>query len=105
MSKIYNLIENQVNILLRFVMEDDMTGQVNYGAWIKGPKEIQLAVQVITTLVFIFIALFFGLYLWNYGLQPAFPGLVARIDGSNPAQATNPYSQLILTLLAIMMFM
>lgn len=105
MSKIYKLIEEQVNILLRFVLEDDRTGQIQYGQWIKGPKWVKPAVQLLTTLVFLAVVLFFGLYLWNFGLQPAFPGLVAKIDSSNPAQAANPYTQLVLTLLAMMMIM
>ena len=103
MSRIYNLIEDQVNILLRFVLEDDMTGQIQYGRWIRGPKWVKPAVQLITTIVFIGIILSFGLFLWNYGLHPVFPGVVARIDPSNSAQAANPYTQLVLTLLALMM--
>lgn len=103
MSKIYKLIEEQVNILLRFVLEDERTGQIQYGQWIKGPKWVKPAVQLITTLIFLAIVLFFGVYLWNFGLQPVFPGVVAKINPADPNQAANPYTQLILSLLAMMM--
>ncbi len=104
MSKIYMLIENQVNNLLRLVMEDDYSGQIQYGPWIKSAKWVQPIVTALTTLIFLAIALSFGIYLWNYGIQPVFPGIVAKIDGLNPAQASNTYVQLIITLIAIMMF-
>jgi hypothetical protein len=104
MSKIYVLIETQVNNLLRLMMEDDYTGQIQYGPLIKGPKWVQPIVSLITTLVFLGIALTFGIYLWNYGIQPVFPGIVAKIDGANPAQASSVYLQLVITLIALMMF-
>jgi len=105
MSKIYTLIENQVNALLRVRMEDDFTGEINYGPWIKGPKWVQPFVTGITIIIFIIIFMIFGLALWNYGIQPVLPGIVAKIDGANPAQAASPYVQLMITLLAFMMFM
>jgi len=105
MSKIYKLIEEQVNNILRWRLEDDLTGQIQYNQWISGPKVVKPIIQLIATFIFLFVVLFFGLYLWNYGLHPAFPGVVAKIDPLNPAQAANPYTQLILTLLALMMFM
>jgi hypothetical protein len=105
MSKIYKLIEDQVNILLRFVLEDEYTGQIQYGKWISGPKWVKPFIHLITTLVFLFVVLFFGLYLWNFGLHPVFPGVVAKIDPMNPVQSSNPYSQLVLTLVALMMFL
>ena len=104
MSKIYKLIEEQVNILLRFLLEDEKTGQVHYPAWLPGGKYIKPVVQLLTILVFLAVVLIFGVYLWNYGLQPAFPGIVARLDPMNPSQASNAYTQLVLTLIALMMF-
>lgn len=102
MSKLYKLIEEQVNILLRFIMEDDR-GQIQYGKWIQGPKWVKPFIQFVTTIIFLLIILAFGLYLWNYGLHPVMPGLIARIDSNNPLQARNPYAQLVLTLLALML--
>lgn len=103
MSKIYNMIESQINNLLRFKLEDDWSGEIKYNKWISGPKAVKPFVQAITTLIFLAVILTFGLYLWNTGLVPVFPGIVAPIDPTNPSQAANPYVQLILTLLALMM--
>ena len=103
MSRIYNMIEDQVNILLRIVLEDDQTGQINYGSWLSGPKWVKPLVTLITTVIFLLVIMSFGLYLWNYGLVPVFPGIVARIDASNPSQASNPFVQLVVTFLALMM--
>jgi hypothetical protein len=102
MSKIYTMIENQVNTLLEFTMVDD-SGNLQFSSLIPNPKWIKPIVQIITAVIYLAIVLFFGLYLWNFGLQPVFPGIIAKIDPANPAQAANPYTQLILTLLAIMM--
>lgn len=104
MSKIYKLIEEQVNMILRFVLEDDRTGQIKYGQWIKGPKEVKPFIHFISLIVFLVLTLTFGLTLWNQGLHPAFPGVVAKIDPSNPLQNPNPYVQLVLSLLAVIMF-
>lgn len=105
MSKIYTLIEDQVSNIVRIILEDEDTGELKFGSFIKGPKWVKPAISIITAFVFLFIALFFGLYLWNYGLAPVFPSLVAKIDPvSRPDQAGNPYVQLFLTLIALMMF-
>ncbi len=102
MSKIYNLIESQVNTILRLVLEDDRTGQIDYG-WLGGAKYIQPLVMFITSVIFLFIILNFGLYLWNFGLAPVFPGLVAPISAANPSQASNPLIQLVITFMALML--
>lgn len=102
MSKIYSLIEQQINVLLGFIVQDDPMGEVQYLGWVRGPWAKPI-ITIITTLIYLLVVLAFGLYLWNYGLVPVFPNVIAAINPSNPAQATNPYSQLILTLLAIMM--
>ncbi len=104
MSKIYLLIQEQVNNLLRFVLEDNETGEIQYSSWVPGPKWVKPIIQLLTILIFLAVVLFFGLYLWNYGLQPAFPGIVAKLNPNDPNQASNPYTQLILTLLALIMF-
>ena len=102
MSRIYNLIENQVNSILRLLLEDNQTGQVDY-SWVGGPKWIQPIVTLITSVLFLTVLLSFGLYLWNFGLVPVFPGLVAPISSTNTAQAANPFIQLVITFIALMM--
>jgi hypothetical protein len=103
MSKIYNLIENQVSNVIRIILEEN-DGTLTFNSLIPNAKWVNPIISIVTSLVFFTLALFFGLYLWNYGLQPAFPGIVAQINPSNPSQASNPYVQLILTLIALLMF-
>lgn len=105
MSKIYALIESQVNNIMKVLLVDDQTGQVNYGGLIPGPKWVGLVVQLVASIIFLSIALFFGLYLWNYGLAPVFPNVIAPISPNNPSQAGSAYVQLTLTLFALMLFL
>jgi hypothetical protein len=101
----YALIESQVNNIMKVMLVDDQTGEVYYGGLVPGPKWVGLIVQLIASIVFLSVALFFGLYLWNYGLAPVFPNIVAPISPSNPSQSGNAYVQLTLTLFALMMFL
>ena len=103
MSRIYKMIEEQVNNLLRFQLEDDLTGRIQYNQWISGPKVIKPIIQLLTTLLFLAVVLFFGVYLWNNGLQPVFPNVIAKLNPADPNQASSPYTQLLLTLMALMM--
>ena len=105
MSKIYSLIESQVNNILRIVLVDDYTGEVHYGAIIPGPKWVAPVVSFLTSVVFLLIVLTFGVFLWNKGLHPVFPNIVAQINGNNPAQASSEGMQLVLTLFALMLFL
>lgn len=93
MSQLFNMIDNQVQILLRLLIEDD-TGNIQYGPWIKGPKYIRPILSIVTTLVYLAIIVWVGQYLWNQGLVPAMPRIFAPIY---------TYRQLLLTLLALMM--
>jgi len=95
------MIENQVNNLLRIKMEDDVTGTISYGPYLRGPKWVKPFVQILSALIAIGILLFFGQYLWNKGLVPVMPNILAPIDGSSPMQQ-EPLYQLILTLLALL---
>jgi hypothetical protein len=101
MSKLYNLIENQVNIVLRILMEDNETGQIQYGAWISGPKWVKPIIALITTIVFLVILLIFGLFLWNNGLHRVMPNVFAEINDNNSYE--NKYTQIVITLLALML--
>lgn len=105
MSKIYSLIETQINNILRVVLVDDYTGEIKYGSMIPGPKWVAPVVSVLTSMVFLLIVLTFGVFLWNKGLHPVFPNIVAPIDGNNPIQSSSPGVQLVLTLFALMLFL
>lgn len=105
MSKIYALIENQVNNILRILLVDDYTGEIKYGSFIPGPKWVAPVVSILTSLLFLFVVLTFGVFLWNKGLHPLFPNVVAVIDGKNPNQANTEWVQLVLTLFALMLFL
>lgn len=98
MSKLYSLIEDQVNIILRLIFEDD-NGEV---AGDSAPKYLFLALKLISALFFLLVVLLAGLYLWNYGIAAVFP-IVDAIGEPKPAQLDNPYMQLVITLLALMM--
>ena len=105
MSKIYTLIEGQINNILRILLVDDYTGEIQYGSWIPGPKWVSFVVSLITLFVFLAITLVFGVFLWNKGLHPVFPNVVAAIDHNNPLQASSEWVQLVLTLFALMLFL
>jgi len=95
------MIETQVNILLRFVLEDDR-GNITYGPYIKGPKMIKPIIQFIALVIYLMVVMFFGLYLWNQGLHVAFPGVVMQLGTTTYRQLPNPYVQLLVTLVAMM---
>jgi hypothetical protein len=105
MSRIYALIEEQVNNILRMILEDDETGQIKWNGIISGPTRIRPFITFVSFFVFLALILTVGVFFWNKGLQPVFPGIVAKIDSNNPAQAPSEYVQLVTTLFAIMMFM
>lgn len=105
MSKIYQLIQDQVDNIVRILSKEDVQGNVYYPAWLGGNKYVKPVIQVLSLLLFILVVLFFGVQLWNYGLQPVLPGVVAKIDPSNLGQDSNPMVQMLLTLLALMVFL
>lgn len=100
MSTFYAIIESQVNTILKFMFEDR---QEQEKSWVPGPRWIQLIVQFFTLLVIMFLIAFFGLYLWNRGIHPILPEIISPIDGRE-GQFQNPYLQLIVTIIALMMF-
>jgi hypothetical protein len=101
MPRLYDMILEQSNILLRFFLEDD-SGQVNYGPLIKGPKWVKPILYVMSIFIYLSILMVFGKYLWNQGLQVAFPGVVAHIGQGVSQQLPNPYQQLMVTMVALM---
>lgn len=92
MSKIYALIEDQVASMVLNMNVNSVLG-LSLGTFVKA----------VTTVIYVGVLLVFGVYLWNHGLQPLFPGLVAKINNSDPNQMANEYGQLLLTLIALMM--
>lgn len=103
MPKLYDMIEEQINILLRFMLEDEDTGEIQYGGWIKGPRWIRPIIYFVSLIIYILITLYFGLYLWNQGLHVAFPGVVAHIGPGISQQLKQPYSQLVVTLISMLL--
>lgn len=101
MSTLYSMIENQINLLLRFFLETD-EGEIRYTDLLSGPKQIKAFITLLSALLFIVLVIFFGLYLWNQGLQPVFPSVISPIGLEKPfEQSKNPFFQLILTLIAL----
>lgn len=101
MSKIYAIIESQVNNILRLNMEDE-NGVVQYGTLIPAPKYIQPFISLLTALIIVILVSIFGLFLWNQGLHATMPNVFAEIATGQPGQAQKPFVQLLITLLALM---
>lgn len=92
MSKLYSMVETQIGTLVSNMNVDSVLG-----------LNLVMFVKIASSIVYIAIVLTFGIYLWNHGFQPLFPGLAAKIDGNDSNQFSNEYAQLIMTLLALMM--
>lgn len=102
MPALYNLFEKYVNLLIKLFLEFFYTDEEKASKKF-GPMLIQFVVQLITLVFFTAVVLYYGVFLWNRGLQPAFPGVVAKLSPSDPNQLGNTYSQLVLTMLAVIM--
>jgi hypothetical protein len=77
-------------------------GDIKYTDLLSGPKQIKAFITFLSGIIFLILVAIFGLFLWNQGLQPAFPGLVAPIGRLQPLpQSPNPFFQLAITLLAL----
>lgn len=99
MSRLYTIIENQVNNLLQYLMIDE-AGRIQYNSIIPTPDSIRPAIVILTMMFFIAIVSTLGIFLWNQGLSPLLP--VEPITGSGK-QLKNKYLQLFLTLVSINM--
>ena len=99
MPTLYNIIYEQVMSMIRFNIEKE-DGTNDYSYIIPDERWIKPIVHVISSLLFILIALIFGVFLWNKGLVPVFPDVIAKIDGRKGQQKT-PYTQFILTFFAL----
>jgi len=105
MSKFYNLIEGQVNNLLRMVMEDDQ-GQVDWAFWDKyiKPKNVRFIIGLLASLIYLLLLSTLGIYLWNQGIHVMAPGLVQSFGYQQIQQDPNQYYQLLISMFAFMMF-
>lgn len=106
MSRLYNIIEGQVNNLLQLIMTDE-SGNVDWGFWnqyIK-PTSIRLLINVIASILYLMLLMLLGLYLYNQGLHVLAPSVLQPIGyGKVYQQDPNPYYQLLVSLFALMMF-
>ncbi len=102
MSKLYTLIEDQVSLLLRTIYEDDY-GQYHFGSFVSNMKILNAILFIMTMLIFIAIVMMFGLFLWNYGLATVFTFI--RPIGNTEVKQVGEYTQLMITLVALMMFL
>ena len=94
MSKLYKLIESQIDQMLQVIMRDSQ-GNIQWGKYgISTPVYVQYVINLLTTLIFTIVLMTLGLYLWNEGLRKGMPSVFARIDS---------YYQLFITLFALMM--
>jgi hypothetical protein len=102
MPRLYNLIEDQVSIITRMIMENDY-GDVEYGGFIRSPKWVKPIINLVSVLIYLGILFVGGLFLWNRGLSAVIPA-ISPIGESRPKQLRNRFTQLLLTLIALMMF-
>ena len=105
MSRIYNIIEGQVNNILRMTMEGD-EGQVDWNFWGQyiAPKNIRIMVNILASIVYLMLFSMLGIYVWNQGIHVMAPNVVKSFGSKQYKQDKNEYFQLFVTLLAIMMF-
>lgn len=101
MPTIYNIIYEQVMSMIRFNIEKE-DGSIDYSYIIPDQRWVKPIVHVISSLIFIFIALIFGVVLWNKGLAPVFPGIIVKMDGRK-GQQKSQYAQFVLTFFALSM--
>lgn len=99
MPTIYNIIYEQTMSLVRFNIEKE-DGTIDYSYIIPDQRWIKPIVHIISSLLYVLFALIFGVFLWNKGLEPVFPGLIAKMDGGK-GQQKSPYTQFVLTFFAI----
>lgn len=103
MSRLYSGLQDQLQNILFVIMQDE-NGQVQWGQYITGPVAIRYVISILAVILYAILFFAIGIYLWNQGLSAVAPSVIMPIGDFNVAQADNPYYQLFITLLAIMMF-
>jgi hypothetical protein len=91
---LYQIIEKQISAIFRLTLQDEQ-GYVLLPTWLR-PSMVGPIISIISLILFLIITLTVGLFLWNEGLVPAFPGVVGGMK---------TYSQFLTSLVAISMFL
>jgi len=106
MSRLYNLIEEQIlNLVsaMSVVNNDDQVLFFGLNLKVQRPF-VNMIIKIIAASIYLGLALYFGVQLWNQGLAAVMPTVVASIgnNGMPVAQLPNEYMQLLTTLFALM---
>lgn len=107
MSRIYSIIESQVDNIVTMIMTNE-AGQIEWSFWNQyiSSKYIRFAITLLASFIYLMLIGMVGLYAYNYGLFPIMPNVLRPIGkGPIPEQSSNPYYQLFLTVFAIFLFM
>jgi hypothetical protein len=102
MSKLFSLIQTQVDNLFKFNVQSDQ-GLV-LPTWIPHQMYLRPVINIISAIFFILVVLMFGKFLWNQGLAPVF-SVIAPIGEFDRRVQYPAFTQLIVTLLALMMIL
>lgn len=106
MSRLYNLIEDQILNLVAAVSVVNPNDEVIFlGFNIKAQRPlVNFVIKLISALIYLGLALYFGVMLWNQGLAAVMPNIVSAIGapGVVVPQLPNEYTQLVVTLFALM---
>jgi hypothetical protein len=98
MSRLYSLIENSVVNVLRLIINNQDEQQ--QASWII--RNANLLVGIISAFAFVMVVFLAGLFLWNRGLAPVFTFIKPLGMIESVRQFDNPYTQLLVTLIAMM---
>jgi len=106
MSRLYNLIEEQIlNVVSAVSVVTPKDDVVFFGInlTMKRPL-VNFLIKLISALVYLGLALYFGVTLWNQGLAAVMPNVIGAIGqpGVMVQQLPNEYMQLVVTLFALM---
>lgn len=105
MSRLFTIIQNQIEAVLRVVMEGD-DGQVDWSYWgqFMPPKYLRVIIAFIAGLLYLLVMSVVGMYLWNQGLSVMAPSVIRPFGSSVYSQSQNPFFQLFITLFALISF-
>lgn len=101
MSRLYNLIENSVVNVAKLVINNQTDQeQINWMLQNAG-----VFVAVTTAILFVVVIFIAGKFLWNQGLAPVF-NFIRPLGYEAPLpQYQNPYMQLVVSLVSLMMIL
>lgn len=103
MSKLFSLIQSQVDNLFKFNVQTEQ-GLI-LPAWVPHQMYLRPMINLISAIFFLIIVLMFGKFLWNQGIVSVF-NIALPIGGEMERRAQlTAYPQLIVTLMALMMIM